>query len=57
MTMHVLVPGAWSVAQAHEVCERIEADVRSALPHASVFTHIEPREDPASWHDVELDRR
>ncbi|HCX34872.1 MAG TPA: cation-efflux pump [Rhodocyclaceae bacterium] len=57
VTMHVLVPGAWSVAQAHEVCERIEADVRSALPHASVFTHIEPREDPASWHDVELDRR
>ncbi|GAB4165838.1 MAG: cation diffusion facilitator family transporter [Rhodocyclaceae bacterium] len=57
VSMHVLVPGAWSVAHAHEVCERIEAEVRGALPQASVFTHIEPREDPASWHDVDLDRR
>ncbi len=57
VSMHVLVPGAWSVAKAHEICERIEADVRAALPRSNVMTHIEPREDPVSWHDVGLDRR
>lgn len=57
VTVHVLVPGAWSVQRGHDLLERIEADIRAALPHASVFTHLEPIEDPVSTHDIELDRR
>ncbi|MFC5302049.1 cation diffusion facilitator family transporter [Azospira restricta] len=57
VTMHVLVPGAWSVQQGHDLLEEIEAEVRAAVPHASVLTHLEPLEDPVSGHDIELDRR
>ncbi|MBK7765771.1 MAG: cation transporter [Sulfuritalea sp.] len=54
--LHVLVPGHWSVQQGHDWAERIEADIRRALPHAHVTTHLEPLEDPVSMVDQELDR-
>ena len=56
VTIHVLVPGAWTVQQAHDWSERIEADLREAVPGAHVTTHIEPGEDPVSRLDQELDR-
>ena len=55
--LHVLVPGDWSVQQGHDWAERIEADIRNALPNAHVTTHLEPLEDPVSMVDQELDRR
>jgi cation diffusion facilitator family transporter len=55
--MHVLVPGAWSVSRGHALLERIEDDVRAAIPNTTVFTHLEAIEDPASFLDQELDRR
>jgi cation diffusion facilitator family transporter len=57
VTLHVLVPGTWTVQQGHDCSERIEADIRKALPHAHVTTHLEPIEDPVSMVDQELDRR
>ncbi|HET7856599.1 MAG TPA: cation diffusion facilitator family transporter [Gaiellaceae bacterium] len=56
VSMHVLVPGAWSVGEAHVLADRLEGDVRAALPGASVTTHVEPVEDPASLSDIDLDR-
>lgn len=56
VTVHVLVPGAWSVQRGHDLLEEIEADIRRAIPHASVLTHLEPIEDPVSSHDIPLDR-
>jgi cation diffusion facilitator family transporter len=56
VTLHVLVPGAWTVQQAHDWSERIEADLREAVPGAHVTTHLEPNEDPVSHLDQELDR-
>lgn len=56
MTVHVLVPGAWTVHQGHHLLERLEADIRRALPNISVLTHLESLEDPASWDDLALDR-
>lgn len=55
-SVHVLVPGAWSVQQGHDLVEEIERDVRAAVPGTSVITHLEPREDPKSLDDVALDR-
>ena len=49
--MHVLVPGTWSVQQSHDLIEEVEAAVITALPHALVDTHVEPREDPRSYQD------
>jgi len=57
ISLHVLVPGEWSVQRGHELLERIEADIRGAIPNASVLTHLESLEDPASWDDIALDRR
>jgi cation diffusion facilitator family transporter len=56
VSVHVLVPGAWTVMQGHDLLERIEADIREALPLVSVLTHLEPLEDPAAHNDLELDR-
>ncbi len=56
VSMHVLVPGRWTVHRGHELVEQVEADVRGALPHSSILTHIEPIEDNASFEDTALDR-
>ena len=56
VTLHVLVPGAWTVQRGHDLAEEIEAEIRACLPHASVLTHLEPLEDPVSSHDIDLDR-
>ena len=54
--VHVLVPGHWSVQHAHEVVEKIEADIRQALPQSTILTHLEPLEDPLCLADIALDR-
>ena len=57
VTVHILVPGIWTVKRGHDLVEQIEADIRERIPHASVLTHLEPLEDPVSGHDIELDRQ
>jgi cation diffusion facilitator family transporter len=56
ITVHVLVPGTWTIQLGHDWAERIEADIRRAVPHAHITTHLEPKEDPASLADQDLDR-
>ena len=56
ITLHLLVPGSWTVQRGHDWSERIEADLRAALPGVHVTTHLEPIEDPVSHIDGELDR-
>jgi len=56
VSFHLLVPDAWTVAQAHQLSEEIESRMRSMVPNALVETHIEPISDPASYNDEGLDR-
>ncbi|MDA0166869.1 cation diffusion facilitator family transporter [Solirubrobacter ginsenosidimutans] len=56
VSLHVLVPGAWTVQEGHDVVEDVEAALRTSLPQATVFTHLEPAEDPRSFADTTLDR-
>ena len=56
VSVHVLVPGEWTVRDGHQLLERIEVDIRDALRDATVFTHLEPVEDSASFSDTGLDR-
>jgi cation diffusion facilitator family transporter len=56
ISFHMLVPDDWTVAQAHRLSEEIESRIRSLVPNAGVFTHIEPISDPASYDDQGLDR-
>lgn len=56
VSFHVLVPGKWTVQRGHKLLESMEADIRRAMPSATVFTHLESLNDPASWDDTDLDR-
>ena len=56
ISMHVLVPGRWTVQQGHDLSEKIEEDLAEALPQSTFFMHLEPSEDPASFADQSLDR-
>jgi cation diffusion facilitator family transporter len=56
VSFHVLVPGRWTVASGHELLEKIEAEIRAVVPNVTVFTHLEPIEDPSSFSDQKLDR-
>jgi cation diffusion facilitator family transporter len=56
ISFHVLVPGSWTVQKGHSVCEAIELAIRETFPETTVFTHLEPREDPTSFADQALDR-
>lgn len=48
-TMHVLVPGHWSVQQGHDLLETVEGRIHERFPHMTVTTHLEPREDPRAY--------
>jgi divalent metal cation (Fe/Co/Zn/Cd) transporter len=54
VTLHVLVPGAWTVQRGHDLADAIEREIREALPRTTVTTHLEPLEDPASHSDTDL---
>jgi cation diffusion facilitator family transporter len=56
ITLHVLVPGKWTVQLGHDWSERIEADIRQAVTYVHITTHLEPKEDPVSLADQALDR-
>lgn len=50
LTVHVLVPGDMSVKSGHDLLERLEDQLRDAIPSLHIVTHLEPIEDPASFH-------
>ncbi|NOY99736.1 MAG: cation transporter [Chloroflexi bacterium] len=56
VSVHVLVPGKWTVHDAHHIAEDVEGDIRAVIHDAVVFTHIEPIEDELSHQDIHLDR-
>jgi cation diffusion facilitator family transporter len=51
VSLHVLVPGRWSVRQGHDLCEQLEQEIAAMLTRTDVVTHLEPIEDPTSWND------
>jgi cation diffusion facilitator family transporter len=52
VTLHMLVPGEWTVHDAHHVAEDFAGDVRAALGDAVVNTHLEPIDDEISMEDI-----
>ena len=57
ISVHILVPGEWTVQRGHDLLEIIEAKVRDHFPiPVTVFTHLEPVEDPVSHNDIGIDR-
>jgi cation diffusion facilitator family transporter len=56
VSMHVLVPGDWTVQHGHDLLEDLEREIRATIGTVTVFTHLEPVEDPVAWEDIGLDR-
>ncbi|MCU0497782.1 MAG: cation diffusion facilitator family transporter [Anaerolineae bacterium] len=56
ISVHILVPPEWTVAQGHHLLDELEDTIRIALPHAIIGTHLEPLGDPASIADISLER-
>ncbi len=55
VTFHVLVPGTTTVQDAHDLLERIEAEIGIQLPNLTIVTHVEPLDDPASFRHELMD--
>ena len=51
ISVHLLVPGHWTVHDAHHVAEDFEHDLRSELGETFITTHLEPVEDEIAFHD------
>ncbi len=58
ITLHLLVPGDWSVQKGHDCAEAIEQNIEQMFGNANVTvtSHIEPLEDPVSFNDIGFDR-
>ena len=56
ISVHVLVPDAWTVKRGHDLLEQLESDIRDSLgkDYVNVSTHLEPLNDPRSQQDAEL---
>ncbi len=59
VSVHLLTPGAWNVQKGHDLAEEVEAQIRRLFPEydITVFTHMEPVEDPVSMLDIGIDRK
>jgi cation diffusion facilitator family transporter len=57
VSLHVLVPGAWTVQHGHDLVEKIEAEIRAVVACCHITTHLEPIEDPLSHSDKALERQ
>jgi len=56
ISVHILVPGSWTVQQAHNLSEELEGEVAEKINRATLFTHFEPQGDPRAEGDWALDR-
>lgn len=51
LEFHLVVPGAMTVADAHVICDRVEAALQADMPGMLVSIHVEP-ENKAKHHGV-----
>lgn len=50
IVVHMLVPGGWTVHDAHHVAEDFESDIRLLLGDTFITTHLEPIDDNIAYH-------
>lgn len=54
VSVHILVPGDWTVSRGHQLLDRLESEIVGQIPGTTIFTHLEPLGEPASFEDIEL---
>jgi divalent metal cation (Fe/Co/Zn/Cd) transporter len=57
VALHILMPGKMTIQEGHTMVEKVEKDIRDLFDApVTVFTHLEPIEDPVSMDDIGIDR-
>jgi cation diffusion facilitator family transporter len=54
ISLHVQVPGDWTVDRGHQAAGHVASNIRRALPEAEVLTHLEPSHAPKANEGVSL---
>ena len=54
LNVHVLVPGSWSVKRGHDLTEDVIDALVEEVPDLRVSAHLEPKEDPRSYEDIDI---
>jgi len=54
VSVHILVPGAWTVTHGHDLLEELESEIARTIEGVSVMTHLEPLEEPSSFKDIDI---
>jgi divalent metal cation (Fe/Co/Zn/Cd) transporter len=58
ISVHLLVPGNWTVQKGHDYADKIEQFIENMFDvPVTVSTHIEPIEDPTSMNDIGIYRK
>ncbi|MCB5201294.1 cation diffusion facilitator family transporter [Neorhizobium sp. T786] len=52
---HLVVPAGMPVAQAHEICDRLEDAIKDVIPGASLAIHVEPEGEGAHGIKVKVE--
>ena len=47
--LHLIMPKDTSLEEAHRMCDHLEADIESKLPHTDVTIHVEPCDEKCQW--------
>ena len=55
--LHLVMPKSTSVDEAHQMCDHLEQDIRSRLPHTDVTIHVEPCDENCDWCSFTCDDR
>jgi divalent metal cation (Fe/Co/Zn/Cd) transporter len=56
LSLHVKLPGALPLEEAHEIAEELESAIRAAVPEiAGVQTHLEPLAGVSAAREIEAD--
>jgi cation diffusion facilitator family transporter len=56
VSLHLKLPGALPLDEAHEIAEQVEAAIRRDVPEVrTVQTHLEPFKETAAGEEVEID--
>jgi len=52
---HLVVPADMPVAEAHDICDRLEDAIKAVIPGASLAIHVEPEGERAHGIKVKVE--
>ncbi len=55
--LHLVMPKDISLEEAHRMCDHLEEDIESRLPHTDVTIHVEPCDENCEWCSFTCDSR